>query len=138
MCSSTALADTHQFDDKIGKIIFCAPPFHGALKPIRVIEDGNGTPIDLIISNSILRQSAATMQGLFQLLVAPVGSWITEISNQGDVVATLEHPIRTDNSLYRAGAWTNRERLDLRDKILQFAERYHIKKGRRLRMSSVV
>ena len=102
------------------------------MKPIRVIEDGNGTPIDLIISNSILRQSAATMPGLFQLLVAPVGSWITEIRNQGQVVANLKHPIPTGDSLYCAKAWTNRERLELRDKILHFAERYHSEKWQRI------
>ena len=127
------LADTQEFDEKIGKIIFCAPPFHGALKPIRVVEDGKGTPIDWIINNSILRQSAATMPGLFQLLVAPVDSWVTEIMNRGQVVATLKHPIRTGDSLYRAGAWTNRERLDLRHKILQFAERYHMKKWQKIK-----
>ena len=126
------LANTREFDDNIGKIIFCAPPFHGALKPIRVIEDGNGTPIDLIISNSILRQSAATMPGLFQLLVAPVGSWVTEIRNQGRVVATLKHPIRTKDSLYHAGAWTNRERRDLRHHILHFAKQYHLDKWWRI------
>ena len=126
------LATTHEFDEKIGKIIFCAPPFHGALKPIRVIEDGNGTPIDWIINNSILRQSAATMPGLFQLLVAPVGSWVTEIRNQGQVVATLKHPIRTKDSLYHAGAWTNRERRDLRNHILRFAKKYHKDKWQRI------
>ncbi len=126
------LASTQEFDEKIGKIIFCAPPFHGALKPIRVIEDGNGTPIDLIIRNSVLRRSAATIPGLFQLLVAPTGSWVTNIKNQGQVVARLKHPIRTGDSLYRAGAWTNRERLDLRSKILQFAEQYHMEKWQRI------
>ena len=126
------LANTQEFDDKIGKIIFCAPPFHGALKPIRVIEDGNGTPIDLMIFNSILRRSAATMPGLFQLLAAPVDSWVTQIMSQNQVIATLKYPIRTSDSLYHAGAWINRERLDLRHKILHFAERYHFEKWQKI------
>ncbi len=126
------LANTREFDARIGKIIFCAPPFHGALKPIRVIEDGNGTPLDWLIRNNILRRSAATMPSLFQLLVAPACSWVTQIESQGQVVATLKHPIRTGDSLYRAGAWTNRERCDLRSKILQFAERYHVEKWQRI------
>ena len=126
------LANTREFDEKIGKIIFCAPPFHGALKPMRAIEDGNGAPIDWLIRNSILRRSAATMPGLFQLLVAPTGSWVTQIKNQGQVVATLKHPIRAGDSLYRSGAWTNQERSDLRSEILRFAERYHREKWQRI------
>ena len=122
------LMSTDEFDKKIGKIIFCAPPFHGALKPIRVIEDGNGTPIDFLIRNRVLRRSAATMPGLFQLLVAPINEWVSDINLANEQTVKLEYPIRVTDSLYNARAWTNDDRLDIRQKILGFAEKYHRKK----------
>ena len=121
------LLSTAEFDQKIGEIIFCAPPFHGALKPIRVIEDGNGTPIDWIVRNNVLQQSAASMPGLFQLLVAPEGAWPTTITANGGNI-DLKYPICDGYSLYNASVWNNRGRSDLLSNILSFAKRYHEKK----------
>ena len=124
------LMRTNEFDEKIGKIIFCAPPFHGALKAIRVIEDGKGTPLTNVpfFNPSTLRQSVATMPGLFQLLAAPKNSWPTQIELSDASTVNLKHPVRTADSLYRVGAWKNSNRLDLRKKILDFSKEYHIKK----------
>ena len=129
----SVLMNTSKFDDKIGKIIFCAPPFHGALKPIRVIEEGKGTPLDAaswLIMYWVLRQSAVTMPGLFQLLVAPSDSWPTEVKiPTSSTPIKLEYPIRVAESIYRVGAWSNHDRLDIFGKILGFAKRYHCKKS---------
>ena len=119
------LSQTDRFDDRISRIIFVAPPFHGALKPIRVIEEGTGTPADWLIRNSVLRRSAATFPGLFQLLVAQKGAWPTELPRPASTPIRLKHPIRAAASLYDPGAWTNRYRMRLRGKILEFAKRFH-------------
>ncbi|NOK07868.1 lipase/acyltransferase domain-containing protein [Corallococcus exercitus] len=112
------LASTREFDDAIERIVFCAPPFWGALKPIRVIEDGTGTPADWLISNATLRQSAVSMPGLFNLLVAPREYWPTQVPG---LDAALKYPVRTGQDLYRAASWTNPYRLDLRDPLLRFS-----------------
>ena len=117
------LVNTAEFDNHIGKIIFCAPPFHGALKPLRVIEDGNGTPLDWVIRNSVLRQSAVTMPGLFQMLVAPEKYWVTSVNSH-----RFQYPIRANCSLYNSGAWTNPYRPKLLSTVLKIAERFHNKK----------
>lgn len=117
-----------RFDDAIEQIIFCAPPFHGALKPVRVIEDGDGTPIDSIIDFSVVRQSAATFPGLFDLVTAPKDAWVSELPVPGSTSLKLQYPIRGGTNLYTPAAWTNRHRSDLRTKILNFAERYHREK----------
>lgn len=124
------LMRTNEFDEKIGKIIFCAPPFHGALKPIRVIEDGKGTPLSNVpfFNPSTLRKSVATMPSLFQLLIAPINSWPKHVELADTSIVELKYPIRTADSLYRVGAWKNSNRLDLREKILNFAKEYHINK----------
>ena len=118
------LANTTEFDERIEKIIFCAPPFRGALRPLRVIEDGNGTPIDWIIRNNVLRQSAATMPALFQLLVAPLNFWPRELPTDTGSIS-LKYPVRTSESLYSPAVWSNRERMDLRADLLEFSFRYH-------------
>lgn len=120
------LANTNEFDDRIEKIVFCAPPFRGALRPVRVIEDGNGTPIDWIVNNSVLRRSAATMPGLFQLLVAPSDFWPQQLPTDSGAIS-LKYPVRTSESLYSPAAWNNRERMDLRSDLLEFSFRYHKK-----------
>ena len=117
------LINCDEFDNQIGKIIFCCPPFHGALKPIRVIEDGNGTPIDYMILNSVLRRSAATMPGLFQMLVAPEEYWVKSINDHH-----LQYPVQADCSIYSSGAWSNNYRPNILSTILKVAERYHAKK----------
>lgn len=117
----TMLAGTTEFDDMIENLVFCAPPFHGAMKPIRVIEDGVGTPIDFLISDSALKRSAATMPGLFQLLPAHKEFW--EINPVNGV--TLKYPIVGETSLFYPNALTNRERFELRQPILDFTWKYY-------------
>ena len=119
------LAGTREFDDRIGAIVFCAPPFYGALKPLRVVENGDGTPIDFWVGDRVVRRSAATMPGLFQMLVAPAGIWPTEVSDQHGVMTQLAHPVRSDQSLYRPAAWQNRQRPELRSTVLRSAERHY-------------
>lgn len=120
------LANDTRFDGLIDQIVFVAPPFHGALKPIRVIEDGDGTPVDWLIRNSVLCESAASLPGLFDLLAAPEGFWPTELPlNGGQAPLQLRYPILDGETLYRTGAWTNRHRPELRPNLLKFAEGYH-------------
>lgn len=119
------LASTTEFDDRIGEIVFCAPPFRGALKPLRVIENGDGTPVDALVRDRVVRRSAATMPGLFQMLAAPVDLWPTQVCDQDAIVTGLAYPIRSGESLYRPAAWRNRQRPDLRWTVLRWAEQHH-------------
>lgn len=119
------LGKNNAFDARIDKIIFCAPPFHGALKPLRVIEDGNGTPADFLINDSILKHTAVTLTGLFNLLVAPQDQWITNLPNLN---ITLQYPIRDDKNLYRPSAWTNDYDIWMLTNNLNFASIYHKEK----------
>jgi hypothetical protein len=116
------LATTREFDDDIEHIVFCAPPFWGALKPLRVIEDGNGTPADILISNATLRESAASLPGLFNLLVAPEDSWPTSLPG---LAPRLQYPVRGGGDLYRPDAWTNNYRWELRADLLRFTRSYY-------------
>ena len=119
------LGSTTEFDDRIGAIVFCAPPFRGALKPLRVIEDGDGTPIDRWIRDRVVRQSAATMPGLFQMLVAPRDLWPNNVEDGNQVVTNLNYPVRDNASLYSPTTWTNRQRPELRATVLRWARLHH-------------
>ncbi|WP_374089489.1 lipase family alpha/beta hydrolase [Methylomicrobium lacus] len=115
------LSNTAEFDNFIDKIIFCAPPFYGALKPIDVIEKGVGTPIDFLINNAALKRSAATMPGLFQLLPAHSGVWPSNPVNGINV----KYPVAGETSLFYPDALMNNERKDLRQQILSSAWKYY-------------
>lgn len=129
------LMHNSEFDDAIENIIFCTPSFHGALRPIRVIEEGSDTPLDdvFFVRKSTIQRSVATMPGLFQLLVAPDGSWPNELKLNDGSGVPLKHPIRASESLFNTGSWTNKYRPDLRSKLLKYARQYHLDKWRRIR-----
>ncbi|MBF5046451.1 alpha/beta fold hydrolase [Aggregicoccus sp. 17bor-14] len=116
------LATTREFDDAIGHLVFIAPPFWGALKPLRVIEDGNGTPADWLIRNAVLRESAASLPGLFNLIPAPAEVWPTRLPG---LATALQYPVRTGEDLYRRSSWTNLYRPELRDTLLRFARSHY-------------
>ena len=116
------LATTSAFDSRIRSVVFVAPPFWGALRPLRVIEDGNGTPVDIMISNAVLEQSAASMPGLFNLLVAPPDVWPLD---PGLGIPKLAYPIR-GGDLYVRCDWTNRARWDLRQPLLDSTRNYYL------------
>ncbi|MBF0477343.1 MAG: hypothetical protein HQK59_16285, partial [Deltaproteobacteria bacterium] len=118
------LRETKEFDDRIKQIIFVAPPFHGALKPLQVLEYGNGIPVDILVNNGHLRRSVATMPGLFDLLVAPQDAWVTDINIPWQH-NTLQPPVRTETDIYSLSCWKNHERWNLRNKILNFTRKYH-------------
>ncbi|MDA1190172.1 MAG: hypothetical protein O3A46_00645 [Candidatus Poribacteria bacterium] len=126
------LQQTPRFDDAIERIIVCAPPFHGALKPIRVVEDGDGSPVDLFVRDSVLKRSGATFPGLFDLLVAPKGLWIEYLPSPSGNIPLL-YPIRTSQDMYGVDAWTNRHRADMRPSLLRFAREFHVKRMASLR-----
>ncbi len=118
------LGRNRSFDHLINRIIFCAPPFRGALKPLRVIEIGNGTPADWMIRNNRLKESVASMPGLFQMMVAPKEFWQIRLpTNNADI--QLNYPIAGDIDIYNLDGLTNRYRPNLRSQILDFASRYH-------------
>jgi pimeloyl-ACP methyl ester carboxylesterase len=128
------LGQTEQFDDRIDKIIFCAPPFHGALKPLRVIEDGHsGSRLDDLTKAQTIRESGTTLPGLFDLLVAPRKEWIGEVAGTQDTIR-LKYPIRGEiyTDLYHPSAWTNKHRPEMRSLILKIAQRYHQQRWSRL------
>lgn len=115
------LGTTREFDEAIHRIIFCAPPFHGALKPIRIIEDGDGLPVDLLVRNFVLRNAAVTMPGLFQLMVAPPDFWVRQPEDGPE----LQYPVRTERSPYAVTFWNGVSDTKLRAKILHFAKTFH-------------
>ncbi|MCP4405947.1 MAG: hypothetical protein GY801_52725, partial [bacterium] len=117
------LGQTKEFDDFIYKIIFCAPPFHGALKPIQIIEAGNGLPVDALVRNRVMREAVATMPGLFQLLVAPPGAWVQDLPDGPE----LRYPITDGKSLYSRKFWLNSQHLDMRNQVLKYAQDHHLK-----------
>jgi len=112
------LATTRELDDAIGRIVLCAPPLWGALKPLRIIEDGSGTPADWLIRNATLREAAASLPGLFNLLPAPREVWPTRLPG---LDAPLQYPVRSGEDLYRRDSWSNVHRPELRDALLRFA-----------------
>ena len=121
------LSDTTRFDERIERVCFVAPAFHGVLKSIRVIEQGKGTPIDFLIRDSVLRESAATFPGLFNLIPAPEKFWPTQLApaNSGGAPLMLSYPIRSGHNLYDSANWTNSHRFEWRSQILGFAEQNH-------------
>ena len=129
------LMQTSRFDDLIQNIVFCAPPFHGALRPIRVIEQGmtdTGLDGNWFVSKRSIQRSTATMPGLFQLLVAPSDFWPNVVVLGNGTEQILKHPIRTTESLFSTGSWTNQYRLDLRSKLLKFSKNFHVEKWNRI------
>jgi pimeloyl-ACP methyl ester carboxylesterase len=117
------LLTTTELDDLIGTIVFCAPPFWGALAPLRVVERGfEGGPTGVFRSQSVQR-IAATFPGLFQLLVAPRGLWPATLPGPAGPIP-LEHPAPSSENLFRPAAWRNPYRVEWRQAILSWAETY--------------
>lgn len=115
-------------DDMLGTIVFCAPPFWGALNPLRVVERGfEGAPLGLFRSQSVQR-IAASFPGLFQLLVAPRAQWPSALPAPGGPIR-LAHPAPTNEDLYRPYAWRNPYRLEWRQSLLSWAEMYYRHQG---------
>jgi len=132
-----------EYDDLVGKIIFCAPSFRGLLGVLRMIGVGKGTPADMLISDAVLRRSSASMPAPFQLLPAPPvtlapmpappqavqpGYWPTHDPTNKVV---LRHPTE-GTDLYDPCAWLNKERPELRDDLLEMSAEYHREFGDRL------
>lgn len=115
------LAKTREFDDRIEKIIFVAPPFHGALRPIRVVEHGQGTPVDALVANKALRKVSATMPGLFQLALAPRNKWPSSLPCSA---VALDYPIRSKADLHEPAFWSEPQH-QLRKTVLGCARQYH-------------
>lgn len=109
------LTEFGDLDAAIDRIVFVAPPFWGALPPLQVIEDGTGTPADVLIQNAVLRDSAATMTGLFNLLPAPPDIWPKRVDVGPD---PLLHPVRSGENLFSRDAWGNQTHADMRARIL--------------------
>ena len=103
---------------RINQIVFVGPPFWGALSPIQVIEHGTGTDLDLLLPDDKLRNAAATMTGVFNMLPAPPEFWPKTFPG---VSAELIHPVRTGDDLYSPGSWTNIKHPEMRHTILQSA-----------------
>jgi hypothetical protein len=131
-------------EKKLGKIILCTPPIHGALPPLRAVEYGTleVTILDAIKRREIAR-SCATMPGLFQLLVSDRKQWPSRNNNQDypdelKKLTELEYPIRvsdgdnTPYTFYSAKYWQTKHK-DYLPKLLRFAYDFHERKHMALR-----
>ena len=121
------LSERSDFADLIERIIFCAPPFHGALVPLRVVERGDGMDpaLDLVTGNHEVKEAASTFLGLLANLVAPKGAWPANLPGSGSSTIDLAYPIRTGEDLYVLESWSNQYRYVLRSKLLALSRGYH-------------
>lgn len=115
------LASTREFDDRITQIVFVAPPFHGALRPLRVVEYGQGSPVDALVRNRDLRRVAATMPGLFQLALAPRTKWPTSLPGLDRAIV---YPVRGKGNVHDPSFWSD-PRHPMREAVLRYASDYH-------------
>lgn len=123
------LADCEKYDENINKIIFCAPPFYGSLRPLKVIEDGEGLDGGLEIINSyFLRNTAVTLPGLNDLLIAPEGIFPDQVDFGSNYkVKNLIYPIK-DLDIYKAKNYLNKHNKTLQQKLLDNSKKYYEQK----------
>lgn len=128
-CLLMALLErTDEFDQRIKNIVCVAPPFHGAIRPIRVVEYGEGAPADFLIRDRDLKAVAATMPGLFQLALAPRGKWVASLPVPGGQAIELAYPVRGKVSelpqVHQPRFWSE-PRHPMREAVLRYAKGYH-------------
>lgn len=93
--------------------------------PLQIIEYGNGLDgIDEYIPDFQLRNTAATLPGLNDLLIAPKTIWPTFLEfDEG--IDKLLYPIRTNNNIYTVYDYTNQHNPGLHGKILNNSKDYY-------------
>lgn len=94
--------------DRIGKIIFIAPPFRGLASAISTIQDGKTTisKLNFFLSDKKLRDIATTMPGMYQMVLAPAEQWLKQLPMNGGTVY-LKYPVQ-GGDLYDPTLWKSR------------------------------
>ena len=115
----------------IERIVFCAPPFHGAIKPLSAIETGSDVPTPPWGSyqDGVMR-AAASFGGLFQLLVSPRKQWPMKLPDAGEGSVLIDYPIVSDVDLYTTSAWSNPYHGPWREQLLGRAARFRLVRRR--------
>lgn len=102
------LQDNKKLTDRIGKIIFIAPPFRGLLSAISTIQDGKTTIplLNCLLSDKKMRDISTTMPGMYQVMPAPVEQWLKQLPMNGGTL-DLVYPVR-GGDLYDPTLWKSR------------------------------